>query len=78
MFLRANKVPNEIDKWIGKMIIKTAIWEYGKKNGTFVEEHDKFSKCTKFEGSNLKNDSMNAKNAEITNYGIMRIFYEVT
>ena len=37
-----------------------------------------FSKCTKFEDSNLKNDPMNAKNAEITNYGIMRIFDEVT
>ena len=24
--------------------------------------------------SNLKNDPMNAKNAEITNYGIMHIF----
>ena len=48
------------------------------KNGTYVEEHDKFSKCTKFEDSNLKNYSMNAKNAEITNYRIMRIFNEVT
>ena len=27
---------------------------------------------------NLKNDPMNAKNAEIFNYGIMRIFNEVT
>ena len=27
---------------------------------------------------NLKNDPRNAKNAEITNYGIMRIFNEVT
>ena len=27
---------------------------------------------------NLKNDPMNAKNAEITNYGIMHIFNEVT
>ena len=27
-----------------------------------------------FEGSNLKNDIVKAKNAEITNYGIMRIF----
>ena len=35
-------------------------------------------KCTKFEDSNLKNDHMNAKNVEITNYGIMRIFNEVT
>ena len=31
-------------------------------------------KCAKFEGSNLKNDILKAKNAEITNYGIMRIF----
>ena len=37
-----------------------------------------FSKCTKFEDSNLKNDPMNAKNAEITNYEIMCIFNEVT
>ena len=29
---------------------------------------------SKFEGSNLKNDIVKAKNAEITNYGIMRIF----
>ena len=41
-------------------------------------EHDKFSKCTKYEDSNLKNDPMTAKNAEITNCGIMRIFNEVT
>ena len=27
---------------------------------------------------NVKNDPMNVKNAEITNYGIMRIFNEVT
>ena len=27
---------------------------------------------------NLKNDPMNAQNDEITNYGIMRIFNEVT
>ena len=32
----------------------------------------------KFEDHNLKNDPMKAKNAEITNYGIMRIFNEVT
>ena len=75
MFSRANKVPNEINKRIAKIIVKTAILEYGK-NGTYVEEHDKFSKCTKFEGS--ENDHMNAKNAEITNYGIMLIFNEVT
>ena len=32
----------------------------------------------KFEDSNLKNDPLNAKNAEIINYLIMRIFNEVT
>ena len=36
MFLRANKVPNEINKWIAIIIIKTAILEYDKKNGTYV------------------------------------------
>ena len=30
-----------------------------------VKETGKFSKCTKFEGSNLKNDIVNAKNAAI-------------
>ena len=30
------------------------------------------------EGWGVKNDPMNAKNAEIINYGIMRIFNEVT
>ena len=29
MFSRANKVPNEINKWIAEIVIKTAILEYG-------------------------------------------------
>ena len=33
----------------------------------YVWRPDKFLKCAKFEGSNLKNDTVNAKNAEITN-----------
>ena len=46
--------------------------------GTYVKQPDKISNCaTKFESSNLKNDIVKAKNAEITNYGIMRIFNEV-
>ena len=58
MFSLANKVPNEINKWIVKRSIKkTDLLEYGKKN---------FSKCAKFEGSNLKM-TVNAENAEITN-----------
>ena len=44
------------------------------KNGTYVQQPAKISKCVKFEGSNLKNDIVKAKNAEITNYGIMRLF----
>ena len=47
-------------------------------NGTYVKQPDKISNCaTKFESSNLKNDIVKAKNAEITNYGIVRIFNEV-
>ena len=46
-------------------------------NITFVKQPDKISNCAKFECSNLKNDIVKAKNAEITNYGIMRIFNEV-
>ena len=75
MFSCANEVPNEIDKWIIIRSIKNiAILEYGK---TDVYQHDKLSKCAKFEGSN-KNDTMNAKNAEITNWVIMHILNEVT
>ena len=44
------------------------------KNGTYVQQPVKISKCAKFEGSNLKIDIVKAKNAEITNYGIMHIF----
>ena len=29
MFSRANKVPNDIDKWIVKKIMPTVILEYG-------------------------------------------------
>ena len=53
--------------------------EYSKKNpGTSVKQPDKISNCAKFEISNLKNDTVKAKNAEITSYGIMRIFNEIT
>ena len=38
-----------------------------KKNGTYVKQPDKISNCAKFESSNLKNDTVKAKNAEITN-----------
>ena len=37
-------------------------------NVTFVKQPDKISNCAKFECSNLKNDIVKAKNAEITNY----------
>ena len=37
------------------------------KNRTYVWQHDNFSKYAKFEGSNFKNDTVNAKNAKITN-----------
>ena len=47
-------------------------------NGTYDKQTDKISDCAKFESSNLKKDTVKAKNAEITNYGIMRIFNEVT
>ena len=46
-------------------------------NVTFVKQPDKISNYAKFECSNLKNDTVKAKNAEITNYGIMPIFNEV-
>ena len=35
------------------------------KNGTYVKQPDKISNCAKFESSNLKNDTVKAKNAEI-------------
>ena len=47
-------------------------------NGNYVKHPDNISNCAKFESSNLKNDTVKAKNAEITNYGIMRIFNQVT
>ena len=47
-------------------------------NGTFVKQLDKISNCAQFESSNLTNDTVRAKNAEITNYGIMHIFDKVT
>ena len=47
------------------------------KNGTYVSQHDKFSNCAKFEGSNFKNDTVNAENAKITNSAIMRILNQV-
>ena len=46
-------------------------------NGTYVKQRDKISNYAKFESSNLKNDIVKAKDAEITNYGFMRIFNEV-
>ena len=46
-------------------------------NGTYVKQPDKSSNCAKFESSNLKNDIVKAKNAEITNYGIMHISNKV-
>ena len=33
----------------------------------FNIKHDKFSNCAKFEGSNFKNDTVNAENAQIIN-----------
>ena len=51
--------------------------EYGKKRNLRFKKSDKYSKCAQFEGSNLQNDIVNAKNAEITNYVIMEIFSEV-
>ena len=77
MFSRANKVPNEINKWIVKIIVKNShigIWqktELMSKNMTSSQNVQNLK-------TNQKNDPMNAKNAEITNYGIMRIFNEVT
>ena len=46
-------------------------------NGPYVKQPDKISNCAKFESSNLKNDTVKAKNAEITNYGIMHISNKV-
>ena len=56
-----------------KIIKKKPYWNT-VKNVAYVQQPIKISKCAKFEGSNLKNDIVKAKNAEITNYGIMRIF----
>ena len=69
MFLRANKVPNETNKWIIKRLINLGKQTYWNKvkNGSYVEQHDKFSNCAKFEGSNFKNDTVNAENAKFTN-----------
>ena len=44
---------------------------------TYVKQPDKISNCAKVESSNLKNDTVMAKNAEINNYGIVHIFNEV-
>ena len=76
MYSRANKVPIKINKLILEYHKKQLYWNT-VKNGTYVKQSDKFSKCAKFEGFNFKNDSVNAKNAEITNSAIMRIFNEV-
>ena len=46
-------------------------------NGTYVKQPDKISNCAKSGSSNLTNDILKAKNAEIINYWIMRIFNEV-
>ena len=47
-------------------------------NVTYVKQPDKISNCAKLESSNLTNDTVKAKNGEITNYGIMHIFNKVT
>ena len=47
-------------------------------NGTYYKQPDKISNYAKFECSNLKNDTVKAKNAEITNHGITHIFKAVT
>ena len=76
MFLRANKVSNQIHKWIVKRIIKTAILEYGWKRNLCLTTWKVFKMC-KIWRLWLKNDPMNSKNAEITNHGIMHMFNEV-
>ena len=50
MCSRANEVPNEINKRIVKRTIKnkTAILEESKKNGTNIQQPDKFSQCVIF------------------------------
>ena len=75
MFSHVNKVPKEINKWIVKIIIKKTqpYWNM-VTNGTYVKQPDMISNCAKFENSNLKNETVKAKNAEIINYGIMHIF----
>ena len=76
MFSRANKVPNEINKWIVKIIVKNS--HIGIRLKTELMSKNMISSQNVQNLNNLKNDPMNAKNAEITNYGIMRIFNEVT
>ena len=48
--------------------------EYGKKKELMFNNLLGSQNVQKFEGSNLKNDILKARNAEITNYGIMHIF----
>ena len=38
-------------------------------NGTYIKQPDNISNCATFGSSNLKNDIVKAKNAEITNHG---------
>ena len=42
-----------------------------------LSEHASSFRCNKFEDYICKNANLNTKNAEITNYGIMRIFNQV-
>ena len=58
-------------------------WEHGEKGVTDGQTDGQTDRQTenticRAAWSQLKNDPINAKNAEITNYGIMRIFNEVT
>ena len=50
---------------------------YDEKQKIKLSEHASSFRCNKFEDYICKNANLNTKNAEITNYGIMRIFNQV-
>ena len=60
-----------LTKFLKKLIsesLKSSYWNM-VTNGTYVKQPEKISNCAKFESSNFKkNDTVKAKNAEITNY----------
>ena len=50
---------------------------YDEKQDIKLSEHASSFRCNKVEDYICKNANLNTKNAEITNYAIMRIFNQV-